>query len=49
MSFIEATFSDFEIFHQAVEEWNLDFKILSKNNFNAYYDYNSTYINDLIQ
>ena len=46
MHFIESTFNDFEPFKQAVRLWNLDFRLLSKNDFNAYL---SLYTNEKFQ
>lgn len=36
MHLIKANFSDFDNFTEAVSDWELDFKLLSKNDFSAY-------------
>ena len=36
MQIIEANFSDFDTFTDAINDWELDFKLLSKNDFSAY-------------
>ena len=36
MTLIKANFSDFEQYKKASEDWELDFRLLSKNNFSAY-------------
>lgn len=46
MHLIEAQFNDFDHFKQFAVGWNLDFKLLSKNNFNAYLN---IYSNDTFQ
>lgn len=46
MHLIEAKFDDFEKFKQFAVGWDLDFKLLSKNNFKAYLN---IYTNDNIQ
>jgi len=46
MHLIEAQFDDFDHFKQFAVGWNLDFKLLSKNNFSAYLN---IYSNDTFQ
>lgn len=46
MHLVEAQFNDFDHFKQFAVGWNLDFKLLSKNNFNAYLN---IYSNDIFQ
>lgn len=36
MQIIKANFNDFDVFNEAVSDWELDFRLLSKNDFSAY-------------
>ncbi len=36
MQLIETTFKDFDHYNLAVKDWDLDFRLLSKNDFHAY-------------
>ena len=36
MQLINASFNDFDLFNEAVSDWELDFRLLSKNDFSAY-------------
>lgn len=36
MQILKANFEDFDIFNEAVSDWELDFKLMSKNDFSAY-------------
>ena len=38
MHIVKADFSDFEAYHDIAANWDLDFRLLSKNNFYAYLD-----------
>ena len=38
MHIVKADFSDFEAYHEMAANWELDFRLLSKNNFYAYLD-----------
>ncbi len=36
MPVFKASFSDFDLYHESAVDWDLDFRLLSKNDFNAY-------------
>jgi len=36
MQLIKATFHDFDLYYESIHNWNLDFRLLSKNDFKAY-------------
>ena len=36
MQLIKATFHDFDLYYESIRNWDLDFRLLSKNDFQAY-------------
>lgn len=46
MPIFKANFSDFDLYHESAVNWNLDFRLLSKNDFHAYL---SMYLSDTVQ